>query len=113
MAQKDTDNLYQNIPEYKNIQKLEQKEEYIDKDDYDFNLTIKDKNIHSAVYSALMVFFFIITYIIFIMKKPKNSTPIFLYILYGIFVVLFYLYYFKLSVLITNAILLLYGPIKN
>jgi hypothetical protein len=92
-------------------QDLKKNFKYSDKDSYDIFQDIKNKKVHRVVYSILMFMFLVITYIVIIMKKPKNTTPIFLYILYGIFAVFFYFNYFKLSVLITDFILLFYIPI--
>ena len=109
-----SDIVYSNIPSYISTKTLDKEEEYIDKDDYEFNLVVKrNHKLHRIIYSLLILMFFIVTYVIFIMKKPNTNTPIFVYILYGIFVFLFYLYYFKLSVIITEFILLFYGPIKD
>ena len=109
-----SDIVYSDIPSYISIKTLDKEEEYIDKDDYEFNLVVKKNHeLHRIIYSILIIMFFIVTYVIFKMKKPNTNTPIFVYILYGIFVFLFYLYYFKLSVIITDFILLFYGPIKG
>jgi hypothetical protein len=109
-----SDIVYSDIPSYRSIKTLDKEEEYIDKDDYEFNLVVKrNHKLHRIIYSLLILMFLIVTYFIFIMKKPNTNTPIFVYILYGIFVFLFYLYYFKLSVIITEFILLFYGLIKD
>lgn len=92
-------------------QDLKKNFKYSDKDTYDIFQEIKNKKIHRFVYSILMLMFLVVTYVVILMKKPKNTTPIFLYVFYGIFAVFFYFNYFKISVLITNFILLFYIPI--
>ena len=103
--------VYENIPDNVETTNLKENLQYVDKDDYAFTIEIKNKKIHQMVYSILMIIFLAITYTIIFMKKPKNTIPLFLYILYGIFSVLFYLYYYKISIFITNIILLFYIPI--
>ena len=90
-------------------QDLKKNFKYSDKDTYDIFKEIKNKKIHRFVYSILMLMFLVVTVIL--IKKPKKTTPIFLYVFYGIFTVFFYFNYFKISVLITNFILLFYIPI--
>ena len=61
-------------------QDLKKNFKYSDKDTYDIFQEIKNKKIHRFVYSILMLMFLVVTYVVILMKKPKNTTPIFLYV---------------------------------
>ena len=107
-----TDNIRTGNDYNVSSQNLNKKFNYSDKDSYDIFEEIKNRKIHQFVYSILMLMFLLITYFVILMKKPKNTTPIILYVYYGIFAIFFYFNYFKISVLITNFILLFYIPIN-
>jgi uncharacterized protein YacL len=83
---------------------------YIDKDNYYFKQEIKNKKVHQVVYSFIMLIFLFITFRIIYLRYKSSNIPYLVYILYCTFVIVFYLFYYKLSIYLTDLILLFYIP---
>ena len=107
---------YEDLPDDYRVSKKNLKENlpYIDKDDYSYT-DIKNKNVHKFVYTSLIVLYLYVFSRIFKIYvnslKTNTEIPPIVYILFILFSVLFYLYYFAISVLLTNVIVFILVPI--
>lgn len=107
---------YENLPNDYRVskKKLGENLPYIDKDDYSY-ADFKNKRVHKFVYSSLIILYLFVfsrIFRIYINSQRNNiEVPPIIYILFILFSILFYLYYYKISIILTDLFVIFYIPI--
>lgn len=87
---------------------------YIDKDDYSY-VDLKNKRVHKFIYSSLIILYLFVfsrIFKIYINSQRNNiEVPPIIYILFILFSILFYLYYYTISIILTDLFVIFYIPI--